>query len=58
MFRTLALIANHISRALHFDSAEGFGDWRILISTRADSELRDAHRKDAKMFKIIVKKIK
>ncbi|KJA29102.1 hypothetical protein HYPSUDRAFT_32443 [Hypholoma sublateritium FD-334 SS-4] len=44
--------------ALYFDSAEGFGDWRILISTRADRDLRDARRKDAKFFKIIIKKIK
>ncbi|CAA7264670.1 unnamed protein product [Cyclocybe aegerita] len=44
--------------ALYFDSAEGFGEWRILISTRADRDLREARRKDAKFFKIIIKKIK
>ncbi|KAF8807162.1 hypothetical protein BYT27DRAFT_7189247 [Phlegmacium glaucopus] len=44
--------------ALYFESADGFGEWRILISTRADHDLRDARRKDSKFFKIIVKKIK
>ncbi|KAG6919462.1 hypothetical protein DXG01_005721 [Tephrocybe rancida] len=44
--------------ALHFNSAEGFGEWRILISTRADGDLREARRKDRKTFTIIVKKIK
>lgn len=44
--------------ALYFDSAEGFGEWRILISTRADRDLRDARRRDYAFFKIIVKKIK
>jgi len=46
------------SSALYFESAEGFGEWRILISTRADRDLRNARRKDSKFFKIIVKKIK
>ena len=43
--------------ALYFDSAEGFGDWRILISTRADRDLRHAQREGAN-FDIFVKKIK
>lgn len=47
-----------MSRALYFDSAEGLGDWRILISTRADRDLRDWRRRDAEFFKIIIKKIK
>ncbi|KAI1785420.1 hypothetical protein LXA43DRAFT_132940 [Ganoderma leucocontextum] len=44
--------------ALYFDSAKGFGEWRILISTRADRDLRQARRRDAKLFQIFVKKIK
>ena len=44
--------------ALYFDSAEGFGEWRILISTRADRNLREARRMDARKFKTIIKKIK
>ncbi|KAI0770957.1 hypothetical protein BD413DRAFT_613484 [Trametes elegans] len=44
--------------ALYFDSADGFGEWRILISTRADRDLRQARNKSPKTFKIIIKKIK
>lgn len=44
--------------AFYFDSVEGFGDWRILISTRADRNLREAKRSDQKLFAIILKKIK
>jgi len=44
--------------ALYFDSAVGFGEWRILLSTRATQNLREVRRTDAKLFKIIVKKIK
>jgi len=46
------------SSALYFDSVEGFGEWRILVSTRADRDLREARRKDSHFFKIVVKKIK
>ncbi|KAL7285962.1 hypothetical protein ACG7TL_001077 [Trametes sanguinea] len=44
--------------ALYFESADGFGEWRIFISTRADRDLRQARNKNAKLFKIIIKKIK
>lgn len=44
--------------ALYFDSADGFGDWRILISTRADRDLRATRKKEPKLFDIIIKKIK
>ncbi|KII86508.1 hypothetical protein PLICRDRAFT_44106 [Plicaturopsis crispa FD-325 SS-3] len=44
--------------ALYFESAEGFGQWRILIAGRADAHLREARRQDASKFKIIIKKIK
>ena len=44
--------------AFHFDSVEGFGDWRILVSTRADRDLRTAKKSDQKLFKIILKKIR
>lgn len=44
--------------ALYFDSADGFGEWRVLISTRGDRDLRQARNKSPQMFKIIVKKIK
>jgi hypothetical protein len=44
--------------ALYFDHADGFGEWRILISTEAYKNLREFRRADEKIFKIIVKKIK
>ncbi|KAG2023736.1 hypothetical protein CC2G_001355 [Coprinopsis cinerea AmutBmut pab1-1] len=44
--------------ALYFDSADGLGEWRILISTRADRDLRDWRRRDSEFFRIIIKKIK
>ena len=44
--------------ALYFDSANGFGEWRIFLSTRATGHLREWRRNDASTFKIIVKKIK
>ncbi|KAJ2926878.1 hypothetical protein H1R20_g10207, partial [Candolleomyces eurysporus] len=46
-----------MSEALYFESASGFGDWRILISSRADGDLREARRGDAKFFKIVIRKI-
>jgi len=44
--------------ALYFDNADGFGEWRILISTEAGKNLREYRRADRKIFKIIVEKIK
>jgi hypothetical protein len=47
-----------VKAALYFDSVDGFGDWRILISTRADKNLREAKRDDQKLFAIFLKKIR
>lgn len=44
--------------AFHFDSVDGFGEWRILISSRADRNLREAKKGDQKLFGIILKKIR
>lgn len=44
--------------AFHFDSVDGFGEWQILVSTRADRNLREYKRSDQKLFAIILKKIK
>ncbi|KAI9453660.1 hypothetical protein BJY52DRAFT_1288007 [Lactarius psammicola] len=44
--------------ALYFDSVEGFGQWRILISGRADRNLREMRKKDPNLFRITLKKIK
>jgi hypothetical protein len=50
--------AQSVKASLYFDSAEGFGEWRILVSTRAEHDLRVARGADAKMFKIYFKKIR
>lgn len=44
--------------ALYFDTADGFGEWRIIISTRADADLRQIRKKNSKLFAIIIEKIK
>ncbi|KAI6114348.1 P-loop containing nucleoside triphosphate hydrolase protein [Pisolithus sp. B1] len=44
--------------ALHFDNADGFGEWRILIGTNAIRKLKEFRRSDAKKFKTVYKKIK
>ncbi|TDL28963.1 hypothetical protein BD410DRAFT_818373 [Rickenella mellea] len=46
-----------LKAALYFDNADGFGDWRIFISGRANKDLREA-RKQGKIFDIIIKKLK
>ena len=44
--------------ALYFDNAEGFGQWQIWISGRADRDLRKTKKKDTNLFRITLKKIK
>ncbi|RPD59349.1 hypothetical protein L226DRAFT_576154 [Lentinus tigrinus ALCF2SS1-7] len=44
--------------ALYFDSAKGFGQWRILIGNGASQYLRQARKKDPSTFRIIINKIK
>lgn len=43
---------------LYFDDIEGFGEWPIQLSTRAQKDLRDVKRADGAMFRIVMKKIK
>ncbi|KAK0245331.1 hypothetical protein EDD85DRAFT_800629 [Armillaria nabsnona] len=44
--------------ALYFDTAEGFGQWTVAVSSDADSFLRSTHKKDISTFNVTVKKIK
>ena len=39
------------------DSVEGFGEWKILLSTRCEQCLRQYWRREAKRFEIVKKKI-
>ncbi|TCD65379.1 hypothetical protein EIP91_002743 [Steccherinum ochraceum] len=47
-----------LKAALHFESAEGFGNWRIHITSRAESDLRIMRKKNVVLFDIILKKLK
>jgi hypothetical protein len=51
-------IVQPMKAALYFDSVKGFGEWNILVSSRADKMLRKVRKDDATTFKIIIKKIK
>ena len=42
----------------YFDKVEGFGEWRILLSTRARKYLRETMRGNRVMYEIVVKKMK
>ena len=44
--------------ALYFDDIEGFGEWSILLSTRAQKDMREVRRADGAIFRIVMKKIK
>ena len=44
--------------ALYFDSADGFGEWRIWVSKAADTDLRRMRKKSAELFRITLKKIR
>ena len=50
-------IVQSIKASLRFDNVEGFGEWRILLSTKAQKYLREARRSNGTMLKIVVKKI-
>ena len=47
-----------MNATLYFDNVEGFGEWSILLSTRAQNDLRGFKREDEEMFQIVMKKIK
>lgn len=44
--------------AIYFDNIEGFGEWSILLSTRAQQDLRDIRHEDRETFLMVMKKIK
>jgi hypothetical protein len=44
--------------ALYFDDIEGFGEWAVLLSTRAQKDMREVRRADGTIFRIVMKKIK
>jgi len=44
--------------ALYLDSVEGFGEWPIILSGRAQKDLRNVNNADGAMFQIVMEKIK
>ena len=50
-------VVQPMKAALYFDDIEGFGEWPILLSTRAQKYLRETKRTNGKMFRIVMKKI-
>jgi hypothetical protein len=53
---TYALV-RPMKAALYFDSVNSFGEWRIMISSKADRYLRLTHKKSPDTFRIVVKKM-
>lgn len=47
-----------MNATLYFENVEGFGDWLILLSTRAQKDLRDFKRADGVIFRIAMEKLK
>ena len=50
-------IIQPMEAALYFESAKGLGDWMILVASDAIKDLRETHRRNRNLFKIILKKI-
>ena len=50
-------IIQPMEAALYFESAKGLGDWTILVASDAIKDLRETHKKNRNLFKIILKKI-
>ncbi|OCH88369.1 hypothetical protein OBBRIDRAFT_889173, partial [Obba rivulosa] len=44
--------------ALHFESADGFGEWHLLMSARVERDLRVMNGKDKKLCEIVIRKLK
>lgn len=43
---------------LHFNSAQGFGDWRIILAARAGKDLAVAYKRSPTTLRAIVKKLR
>lgn len=54
--QSLALI-QPMRTSLYFDDIENFGEWPVLLSARAQKDLRDINRDDGAIFEIAMKRI-
>lgn len=43
--------------SLHFENADGFGEWQLIISSDAEKTLRKTRKKEPTTFAIIFKKL-
>jgi len=44
--------------ALYFDDIKGFGEWSIILSTRAQKDLRKFKHADGAVFRIVMETIR
>ncbi|KAF8665118.1 hypothetical protein AX16_000585 [Volvariella volvacea WC 439] len=47
---------HHLSA--HFAAVQGFGQWRLLVSTQAEQDLRTMFQKESKSFQEVMEKLK
>ncbi|KAF9042114.1 hypothetical protein BJ165DRAFT_1529567 [Panaeolus papilionaceus] len=47
----------HLKLSHYYDTPDGFGEWNILLSTRADRALRDWHKNNSTTYEIVRRKI-
>ena len=48
----------HLKAVLYLKNVDELGPWHILLSKRAERDLREKRNGDFKMFKIVMKKLK
>ncbi|KIM51664.1 hypothetical protein SCLCIDRAFT_33253 [Scleroderma citrinum Foug A] len=49
---------HQLQAALHIHDVDGFGEWQVVISSRATKYLRELRRRDGKMIVCVLKKIR
>ena len=47
-----------LQAALHIHDVDGFGEWQVVISSRATKYLRELRRRDGKITVCVLKKIR
>jgi len=47
-----------LQAALHIHDVDGFGEWQVVISSRATKYLRELRRRDGKIIVCVLKKIR
>ncbi|KAF9050293.1 hypothetical protein BJ165DRAFT_1341573 [Panaeolus papilionaceus] len=47
----------HLKLSHYYDTPDDFGEWNILLSTKADRALRDLHKTNSTIYEIVRRKI-